>query len=105
MSEAESQAATAKAEVETFAEILKSLVGKTVTMANPESLEEAPVGQQLTTGIYRARILGVQKDYISAATEYKRRGREQIREPVKQFIPLANIKRITIMKAEAIIHI
>ena len=105
MTDSDSQAATSPALAETFLGILESLVGKTITMANPESLEDAPMGQHLTTGFYRAKILSVGKDYICVATEYQRRGREKIKEPVKQFIPIAAVKRISLMKTGAFIHI
>ncbi|MFG0320166.1 MAG: hypothetical protein ACF8XB_23035 [Planctomycetota bacterium JB042] len=91
--------------VETLADVLKSLHGKVVTMVNPESLEDAPMGYQLTTGFYRAKILGVTDQLLTVATELVHKGREGTKEPVKQFIPLARIKRISFAKSDILVHI
>lgn len=97
-------AAAAPAKFATFREILESLTGKVITMVNPESYEDAPVGHRLTTGFYKAKIVTVGEDFMTVATEYVHRG-DQSKEPVRQFIPLANIKRISVMKGERIIHL
>ncbi len=88
-----------------YAEVIRSLVGKVVTMVNPESLEDAPMGYQLTTGFYRAKILSVQDDFATIATELLHKGKETVREPVKQFIPLTRIKRVTIAKSDVLLHL
>ena len=87
-----------------FQSVLKSLVGKVVTIVNPESFEDAPVGNRLTTGFYRAKVIGVQADYVAVATEYVHK-RGGSKEPVKQFIPLTQVKRVSLMKSDRIIHI
>lgn len=88
-----------------FAEVLRSLTGKVVTFVNPESLEDAPMGYQLTTGFYRAKIIGVQDDFIIVATELLHKGRDATKEPVRQFIRLSSIKRISIAKTDTLVHI
>lgn len=93
------------ARLETFQDVLRGLVGKVVTCVNPESYEDAPVGHQLTTGFYKAKVLAVERDYFTLATEYKHRGTSAEKEPVKQFIPIGRIKRISLMKSERIIHL
>lgn len=92
-------------EIHSFLDVIRSLLGRVVTVANPESLEDAPMGFQLNTGFYRAKILAVQGDFITVATELVHRGKEASKEPVKQFIPLARIKRVTVAKAEVYVHI
>ena len=87
-----------------FQGVLQSLIGKVVTIVNPESFEDAPVGNRLTTGFYRAKVIGVKGDYVSVATEYVHK-RGDSKEPVKQFIPLSQIKRVSLMKSDRIIHI
>lgn len=93
------------AEPATFHEMLKVLTGQIVTMANPESYEDAVAGHRLTTGFYKAKILGVGEDYLSVATEYKHAKGEIKKEPVKQFIPFHSIKRISVMKSQRVIHL
>ena len=89
---------------ERFREVIEPLVGKVVTVVNPESYEDAPVGHRLTTGFYLAKVVGLGDDMITLVTEYVH-PQEKSKEPVKQFVPLNKIKRISFMKSERIIHI
>ncbi len=90
---------------QTFDAVLRSMVGKVVTFVNPESYEDAPVGYRLTTGFYKAKVVAVGKDYLSVATELIHKRGEKETEPVRQFIPMAQIKRISVMKGERLIHV
>ncbi len=92
-------------QVHGLGDILRSLAGKVVTMVNPESLENAPMGYQLTTGFYRAKVLAVHDDMVSIATELVHKGRETTKEPVRQFIPFDRIKRISFAKSDVLVHI
>lgn len=92
-------------QVQSLKDILSSLVGKVVTMVNPESLENAPMGYQLTTGFYRAKVLAIHDDMVSVATELVHKGRETTKEPVRQFIPFERIKRISFAKSDVLVHI
>ena len=88
-----------------FADVLKSLIGQIVTMVNPESFEDAPMGSRLTTGFYRAKVLAVGGDFLTVATEFVHKKGEKAKEPVKQFIPLHQVKRISLMKSDKLIHL
>lgn len=99
-------AAPAKApavEDKNFVDILKALVGKTITVVNPESYEAAPVGYKLTTGFYRGRLTGIGRDYLVMMTEFERKKGSP--EPVKQYIPIAQIKRVSLLKTERVLHL
>ena len=98
---------TAKPVVEdrSFSDLLESLLGKVVTIVNPESYEDAPVGHQIRAGFYRAKPIGMGKDYLILRTEYVHKGRDAGKEPVQQYIPLDKIKRISVMKSERLIHL
>ena len=101
-------AAPAKPAVEDrdFQSILKALLGKPVTVVNPESYETAPMGWQLKEGFYSGRVTGLGKDYMVLQTEIiasKKDGGGK--QAVKQFIPLRRIKRVSIMKGSNILHI
>ena len=89
----------------TFLDLLKSHVGHVVTMVNPESYEDAPVGHQIRVGFYRAKVLGVGQDYLIVATELHHPGRQTAKEPVRQYIPIEKIKRVSLLKAERLIHL
>ncbi len=89
----------------TYGDILKSLAGQTVTIVNPESYEQVPLGFDVRTGFYRAKVNAVGVDFVALTTEFVRKGKNAGKEPVKQFIPLSRIKRISVMKSERLIHI
>ena len=92
-------------ELNLFADVIRSLTGKVVTMVNPQSLEDAPMGYQLTTGFYRAKIINVNEDFATVATELLHKGKETVKEPVKQFIPLRRIRRVTVAKSDILLHL
>jgi len=89
----------------TYVDILRSLIGKTVTVVNPESYEDAPVGHTLKASFYRAKITGGGQDYFVLMTEYKKAGKGGGSEPVKQFLPYRGIKRFSVLKQEIILHL
>ncbi len=99
----------ATTEDRSFYDLLKSLMGQIVTIVNPESYEDAPVGHQIRAGFYRAKPVGMGKDYIILATELVHSSSvapaSKAKEPVRQYIPIAQIKRVSILKTERLIHI
>jgi hypothetical protein len=88
----------------TFLDLLKSSLGKTFTIVNPESYEHAPVGFTIKAGYYRAKLTGMGKDYLILVTEM-RKAKADAGEPVKQFLPIKQIKRISMMRTERMLHI
>lgn len=96
---------TPMAAPETYRALLASLTGKVVTMVNPESLEEAPTGYQLTKGFYRAKVLDVGRDYVAVIVEFVHRRGDKSKETVKQYLPIGKIKRLTVSKSEVFLHI
>ena len=101
----EEDAAAPAVEQKKYTDILGSLIGKTVTVVNPESYEDAPAGHTLKVGFYSAKITGGGTDYFVAMTEYKKAGKGGTAEPVKQFLPFEKIKRVSVMKQEIILHL
>jgi hypothetical protein len=101
--------ASAREDDRDFRELLKSLIGQMVTIVNPESYEDAPVGHQIRSGFYRAKPVGLGRDYLILATEFVRVGTkaspDKQKEPVKQYIPISRIQRISIMANERLIHL
>jgi len=95
--------APAKMEDKGFQDILKALIGKTVTVVNPESYEAAPMGFKLGEGYYRGKLTGLGRDYLVMMTQIERK--KGVAEPVKQWIPMGRIKRISILKSEPILHL
>ncbi|MHC4933395.1 MAG: hypothetical protein ACYTGV_14525 [Planctomycetota bacterium] len=102
---AEKAAAKPVMENQSFVDVLMSMMGKVVTVVNPESYESAPVGHQLREGFYPAKVVGVGRDYLVVVTEYVKKGKDARKEPVKQYIPVEKIKRLSLMKNERLIHL
>ena len=88
-----------------FSDVLRALLGKLVTIVNAESYENAPVGHQIRAGFYRAKVTGLGSDYLVVMTEFEAKGSGDSASAVKQFIPLAHVKRISLMKGECLLHI
>ena len=88
-----------------FVDLLKSLIGKPVTLVIPESYEDAPVGHQIRAGFNRAKPVAVGHDYLVCLTEFLRKGKKEDKEAVKQYIPISAIKRISVLKDDRLIHL
>ena len=52
-----------------FTDVLKSFIGKLVTMVNSESYEDVPLGHQIRGGWYPAKPVGLGNDYLIVVTE------------------------------------
>ena len=103
MSEDTSTDVEPNVEDKSFQDILQSLVGKTVTIVNPQSYEAAPVGFKLTEGFYRAKVTAMGRDYIVLYTEFERK--KGAAEPAKQWLPITQIRRVSVLKTECLLHI
>jgi hypothetical protein len=89
-----------------FRGVLLTLVGKNVTIVNPESFEAAPmVGFHLKEGFYKGKITAVGNDYIVFLTMVTLSKKEGGQQPVQQFIPAARLKRVSVMKSGIFLHI
>jgi hypothetical protein len=103
--EAKAPAATPETDTKCFKDILKSLIGNVVTVVNPQSYEEMPVGHQIKPGFYRAKVLSMGEDFFAVVSEHQHAGKHAKKEPVKQFIPIREIKRVSVLKSERLIHL
>ena len=91
--------------LDSFSDVLLALVGTVVTVANSESYEDAPVGHRLGAGFYKAKILELKADHLILGTQFRHSSGHGEDEPVKQFVPLTRVKRVSVMKSEKILHI
>jgi hypothetical protein len=103
--ESKAPARTPEMDSKCFRDILKTLVGNVITVVNPESYEEMPVGHQIKPGFYRAKVLTLGEDFIAVVSEHQHAGKNAKKEPVKQFVPIREIKRLSILKSERLIHL
>ncbi len=89
-----------------FVEMLKSHLGKLFLMVNSESFEETGIGHQIQGSWYRARLVGIGRDYVIVVSEFTHgAGKHASKEPVKQYIPIDRIKRVSLMRSERLLHI
>ena len=89
-----------------YRSVLTALIGKKVTIVNPESYEAKPMaGFQLKEGFYEGKITGVGEDYVLFLTMVTLSKKEGGQQPVQQFIPLSRVKRVSAMKGTVILHI
>ena len=93
----------------TFRDLLRSLIGQPVTIVNSESYEDAPVGHQLRPAFYRAKPVRMGEDYLVLVGVFVHprsgAGSDPTKEPIRQYIPLARIKRVSILETEWLIHL
>lgn len=88
-----------------FQDIVRALVGKPVTIVYSDSYEAAPIGYQIKAGFYRGKAVAIGQDYLVVVTEFSGKKKDDGAEPVKQYVPLANVKRLSVMKGERILHL
>ena len=100
MSEPSQETAGAKSEATDVRTVLKALTGRKVTIVNPESYEAAPVGFKIKEGFCDGKLTGVDTDFNTLAATFSTG-----KQPVKQFIPIQCIKRLSLMKDSVFFHI
>lgn len=89
-----------------FLEVLRTHLGKVFLIANPESFEESGLGHQIHAGWYKAKLVGVGRDYLIVVTEFTHgTGKHASKEPCQQYIPLDKIKRLSLMRTERLLHL
>ncbi len=98
------EAAPAATDGRDYRGVLESLVGKKVTVVNPESFEALPhEGHELRKGYYPGKISGFGQDFMVFNTVLAATKKD--RQPVQQYIPIARIKRISMMRSGALLHL
>ena len=107
MSEETAAAATAPQTKEDrdFGDVLVQLIGKKITVINPQSFEAKAVGTKLKEGMYPGTVTGLGNDYLILDTIMDAPKKEGGQQPVRQFIPLVQIKRLSLMKTGAMLHL
>ncbi len=91
-----------KPEGDSIEELLRILVGRIVTISNPESMKKEPLGYQLKPEIYKAKVLDIRGDMVVILAE---RGKGERAAPMKQCIPVRRVKLVCLAKDDVHIHI
>lgn len=87
-------------------ELLSAHVGKPFTIVNPESWEESGVGHHITADWYPAKLAAIGDDFAVFVGHFQHgAGKHATKEPMEQYVPLACIKRITLMHSQRLVHL
>ncbi len=90
----------------TFRQILERHLGKEFMVVNPESFEDSAFGHQLHAAWYHAKLVALGIDFAVLVMEYQHgSGKSATKEPCEMYVPMAKIRRVSIMKSERILHI
>ena len=89
----------------TMEDAFSVLVGHLVTVINTQSYERTLTGWKVDVDVYKAKVLSYEKDTLKFITEYVKDPHKKVKEKVFQFIPLSQIKRVTISPTEKFITI
>lgn len=90
-------------EAKSVDEVLQALVGQVVTVINPQSYVRTLTGYEIDVETYASKVISYEGKTLKILTEYVRDPHKKAKEKVYQFIPLQQIKRVTISKTEKFI--
>ncbi len=85
--------------------VLEKLVGKVVLVVNPESYRKTPIGFSIEKETYRAKVKSLHSDCLEVRCEFVTDPRKGTKEVTAQFIPVAQIKRVSVGQTDRYIHI
>jgi len=85
--------------------VLEKLVDKVVLVVNPESYRKTPIGFSIEKETYRAKVKALHSDCLEVRCEFVTDPRKGTKEVTAQFIPVAQIKRVSVGQTDRYIHI
>ncbi len=85
-----------------FQEMLRSWEGGPVTVVNPQSFRRGAITDAIDLETFEAKLVRVGPDFVEVSYEAKKKGEVQ---PVTQFIPFAQIRRVSVWGSENLIHV
>ncbi len=86
-------------------DVLEKLVGKVVLVVNPESYRKTPIGFSIEKETYRAKVKALHDDCIEVRCEFVTDARKGTKEVTAQYIPIAQVKRLSVGQTDRYIHI
>lgn len=87
----------------TLKEALDLIKGQLVTVINTQSYVRTLTGYKVDVETYPAKIVSFEDNTLKILTEYVKDPHKKIKEKVYQFVPSAQIKRVTISSSERFI--
>ena len=85
-----------------FQSVLASWKGGDVTIVNPQSFRRGAITDAIDLETFTAKLQHVGDDHCEVVYEAKKKGEV---EPVTQYIPFTQIRRLSIWGSEHMIHI
>ena len=87
----------------TMEDAFKILIGQVITVINTQSYVRTLTGYRVDVEVYKAKVISYEGETLKIITEYVKDPRKKMKEKIYQFIPLAQIKRVTISSTEKFI--
>jgi len=87
----------------TMEDAFRILEGQLVTVINTQSYVRTLTGYKVDVETYKAKVVSFEDDTVKIITEYMKDPVKKVKEKVFQFIPLPQIKRVTISATEKFI--
>lgn len=89
-----------------FSDVLEGQLGKDFIIINPHSFEHTRMGFTLKEDHYPAKLVALGDDFVVMVLRFEHgHGDEAQAEPTEQYIPLMQIKRISLMRSNRYIHL
>lgn len=90
-------------DAKTMDDILTALIGQIIMVINPQSYVRTLTGYEVDVETYNAKVISYEGNTLKILTEYMRDPHKKSKEKVYQFIPLQQIRRVTVSKTERFI--
>ncbi len=87
---------------ESFRDTLRSWEGGPITVVNPQSFRRGAITDAIDLETFKAKLVKVGGDFVEVAYEAKKKGEVQ---PVTQYIPFTQIRRVSVWGSENLIHV
>jgi hypothetical protein len=84
-------------------EAFEILIGQVVTVVNTQSYVRTLTGYRVDVEVYKAKVVSYEDQTLKIITEYIKDPRKKVKEKIYQFIPLSQVKRVTISSSEKFI--
>lgn len=89
-----------------FLAVLESHVGHEFTIVNPQSYEETGIGHAIRPDWYKGKLVATGPDFVVLVVRFEHTGgKNATAEPAEQYVPLSQIKRISILKSGRYLHL
>lgn len=86
-------------------EVCKALIGQVVTVINPQSYIPTLTGYKIDVQTYKAKIVSFEDKTLKILTEYMSDPHKKVKEKAYQFIPIQQVRRVTVSQSDRFISL